>query len=71
MKDTIYQINSTSQQQNHLKALPITTVVKEIFIMMKSHFSIIKGTFKLLCSIYKTEATFQDKTSIKYRNVCK
>lgn len=71
MKDAIYQINSTSQQWNNLKAIPITTMVEELFIMMKSYFSIIKCTFKLLCSIYKTETTFQGKTSLKDRNVCK
>lgn len=69
MKDAIHQINF--QQWNNLKVIPIPTVVEELFIMMKSNFSIIKCTFKLLCCIYKTETTFQDKTSLKVRNVCK
>lgn len=71
MKDAIYQINSTSKQWNNLKVIPITTTVEELFIMMKSYFSIIKCTFKLLYSIYKTDTTFQDKTSLKDRNVRK
>lgn len=71
MKDAIYQINSTSQQLNNLKAIPITTMAEKLFIMMKSYFNIIKCTFKLLCNTYKPGTTFQDITSLKHRSVCK